>query len=94
MSHVIVTHKVKDYAAWKSVFDTFADFRKSSGEKSYHILHPGNDTNNLTLLFEWDNAKNAEKFMASTELKSAMQRAGVAEAPKIQILNEAAKGKF
>jgi quinol monooxygenase YgiN len=93
MTHVMVKHKVKDYAAWKVAFDNFANVRRSSGEKSYRILHPVDDSNDLTLLFEWDSKKNAETFMASPELKSAMQRAGVTEEPKIQFLNEAAQGK-
>lgn len=92
MTHILIKHEVNDFAAWKDVFDNFADVRRSSGEKSYHILHPVDNPKDLTLLFEWDTQKNAETFLASPELKSAMQRAGVAEEPKIQFLNQAAKG--
>jgi len=92
MAQVLIKHKVKEYDAWKDAFDKFADFRRSSGEKSYRILHPADDPKDLTLLFEWDTQKNAETFLASSELKSAMQRAGVAEAPEIQFLKEAARG--
>jgi len=92
MPHVLIEHKVKDYAAWKVVFDGSADLRRSAGEKSYHIFLPNGNGNDLTLLFEWSGLKEAEKFYASLELKSAMQRAGVVEEPKIQFLTEAAKG--
>jgi quinol monooxygenase YgiN len=92
MTNVLVKHKVKDYLSWKAVFDGFADFRKSSGEKSYRIMQPKEDPNDLTLLFEWDNLDNAQKFMKSPELKSAMQKAGVAEEPNIQFLNEVDEG--
>ena len=94
MSQVLIKHKVENFATWKSAFDNFADFRKSSGEKSYRVLHPADDPNDLTLLFEWDSQENAETFLASSELKSAMEQAGVAEAPKIQLLNQAAKGSL
>jgi heme-degrading monooxygenase HmoA len=94
MSQVLIKHKVNDYDAWKAVFDNFADFRRSSGEKSYRILHQIDDPNDLTILFEWDTQNNAETFLASHELKSAMQEAGVAETPKIQFLNEAANGSL
>lgn len=90
--HVLVKHKVQDYNTWKEVFDNFADFRKSSGEMSYQILNQSQDTNDLTLLFKWDNEKNAEKFMASDDLKAAMQKGGVIEEPQIQFLNELAQG--
>jgi hypothetical protein len=92
MTHVLVKHKVNDYATWKAEFDKFADFRKSSGEKSFRILHPSDNPNDLTLLFEWDNVKNAETFMTSTELQSTMQRAGVSEKPNIQFLDQIAQG--
>jgi len=92
MTNIMIKHKVVDYAAWKVEFDNFADVRKSSGEKSYRILHPSDDPNNLTLLFEWDSMKNAETFLASPELKTTMQRAGVAEEPKVLFLNEVAQG--
>ena len=94
MTHIMVNHKVKDYAAWKVVFDNFIDFRRSSGEKSYRILHPTDDSNDLTLLFEWDSMKNAETFFASPELQSTMQRAGVVDVPTIQFMNEVAQGKL
>lgn len=94
MTHVMIKHKVQDYKEWKVVFDNFAEVRKSSGEKSYRILHPSDNPNDLTLLFEWDNQKNAEKFLASTELKSTMERAGVVEEPNIQFLNEVTKGSL
>jgi hypothetical protein len=43
--------------------------------------------------FEWDTAANAERFIASAELASAMQQAGVAEKPEIYIAEEVASGK-
>lgn len=92
MAHVLVKHIVNDYAGWKKVFDNFSDFRKQSGEKSFQIFHPGDNPNNLTLLFEWDTEQNAETFLGSTELKTAMQNAGVTEEPNIQILNQLDKG--
>jgi hypothetical protein len=92
MSHILIEHKVKDFTAWKVVFDENADLRRSAGEKSYHIFRPNGSSNDVTLLFEWSSLKEAEKFFASLELKSAMQRAGVVEAPKIQFVTEAAKG--
>jgi len=92
MTHILVTHRVNDYATWKKVFDDFIETRKSFGEKSYQILHPTDDPNNLTLVFGWDTADNAKRFMQSSELKTAMQSGGVAEEPKITFLEESARG--
>ena len=92
MTHLFVRHKVADYDAWKAAFDSFEETRKASGEKSFQILHPDNEPNDLVLLFEWDNLANARNFMASEELKTRMQEGGVIEEPQIQFLNEVAKG--
>jgi quinol monooxygenase YgiN len=92
MAHLFIKHKVADYTAWKKTFDEFVETRRAGGEKSFQILHPENEPNNLYLIFEWDNIANAQNFMQSPELKSAMQNAGVTEEPQISFLNEYDKG--
>ena len=93
MAHLFVRHKVKDYPAWKKVFDGFIETRRSGGEKKYQIFHPDNEANNVLALFEWDNIENAKKFAHSSELKEAMGNAGVVEQPEIYFLEEYAQGK-
>jgi quinol monooxygenase YgiN len=92
MVNVFIRHRVKDYVAWKQVFDAFAPTRRASGERTYKIGRLTADPNNLCLFFEWDSSTNAERFLASTELADAMQRAGVAERPEIYIAEEASSG--
>ena len=93
MAHLFVRHKVKDYPAWKKVFDGFIGTRRSGGEKNYQIFHPDNEANNVLSLFEWDNIENAKKFAHSSELKEAMGNAGVVEQPEIYFLEEYTQGK-
>ena len=92
MIHVLANHKVNDYKAWKTAFDSFAEFRKSSGEQAYHIWHTPDNPNDLTLLFQWDSLDNAKTFMLSDKLKTAMQEGGVVGEPNIQFLQEAEQG--
>ena len=92
MSHVLIRHKVNDFAAWKKAFQNFKDVRKEFGEKSYQILQHEEDANNIYLMFEWDSMDNARRFFESSELKTAMEGAGVAEPPEINFLSEALKG--
>jgi quinol monooxygenase YgiN len=94
MTHVFVRHKVNDFNKWKKTFDDFADFRRSSGEKSYQVMQQDKDSNNLFLMFEWDTEANARKFFDSKNLQETMQKAGVAEAPDINFLNEADHGRL
>jgi quinol monooxygenase YgiN len=93
MAHLLIRHKVKDYPAWKKVFDEVIDTRRADGEKSYQILHTDNDKNNIVALFEWDSIENAKKYTSSPELKEAMGKAGVVEQPEIYFLEEYTEGK-
>jgi heme-degrading monooxygenase HmoA len=88
----MIRHKVNDYPAWKKEFDDFAETRKTSGERSFQIFQPENESENLFLLFEWDSVDNARKFFESSILKETMERAGVIEAPEIRFLSEADRG--
>ncbi|MEE9555019.1 MAG: cyclase [candidate division Zixibacteria bacterium] len=94
MTYLTIQHKVRDYKAWKEVFDNFEDTRKSGGEKAYHIMNTEDDPNNLYVMFEWDSRENANSFLQSSELKKTMETAGVVEKPTINFLNHLDRGKL
>lgn len=89
MASMLVQHNVKDFAAWKRVYDSVADMRSSNGELSDHIYRDASDPNKLTVMFKWDSLENAQKYSQSPELKAAMEQAGVEGPPEIYFLNEA-----
>lgn len=94
MAYMFVRHKVKDYEAWKSVFDSVSDLRRRNGEKAYQILRQDNGSSEIFAMFKWDSMDNARKYASSPELKAAMDRAGVVGKPDIYFLEEAAKGQI
>ena len=92
MAYMLVRHSVKDYDAWKSIFDSVGDLRRRNGERQYAVYRQDDSANSLVALFKWDNLDNARKYAASPELKAAMERAGVTGKPEILFLEEAARG--
>lgn len=38
MDYVLIIHAVKDYPAWKKIFDDAALIRKEAGERYYQVL--------------------------------------------------------
>jgi quinol monooxygenase YgiN len=88
MVHLLIRHKVKDFASWKAVFDAAFTFRKAGGESSFRLYQEINDPSDVTLWFEWESAASAEKFVASEELARQMKLAGVEGKPEIRILRE------
>lgn len=89
MTTVLVRHKVNDYAKWKAVLDETKPWAKSMGAKSQRVLRSSADANEIVVLSEFADASTAQHFAQSEELKQAMQRAGVAEAPSVWFLDEA-----
>ena len=92
MTTVLIKHPVEDYDRWKTAFDAFHDYRKTGGETRYQIYRPVDDPTNIVILFEWDSVDNAKTFLDLTELKEAMQRAGVSGPPDITIMDMADSG--
>ncbi|MEI6289763.1 MAG: antibiotic biosynthesis monooxygenase [Chloroflexota bacterium] len=88
MVTMLIQHHVKDYAAWKKVFDLNKGLRTSKGELSAKVYHDSQDNNQLTVMNTWENLKNAQDFVNSPELKAAMANAGVDGHPEITFLNE------
>ncbi len=89
MVSMMVQNHVKDFAAWKKVYDSTKGLRASNGELSDQIFRDASDPNKLILLFKWNSLANAQKYAASPELKAAMEKAGVDGPPSSYFLNEA-----
>jgi len=89
MASILVQHSVKDYAAWKKLFDSSIDMRKSAGELSAQVYRDASDPNKITVINKWNSYANAQTFVNSPELKAAMEKAGVVGIPTIHFLNEA-----
>ncbi|WP_338729592.1 antibiotic biosynthesis monooxygenase [Haladaptatus sp. DJG-WS-42] len=87
MTHMLVHHRVKDYDAWKKEFDQHAELRKQSGERSHELFCSDDDTNEVTILMEFDTDDHARTFAESDDLRQVMERAGVVGKPDISYLD-------
>jgi quinol monooxygenase YgiN len=88
MVHVLVRHKVSNYANWKSAFDSHLNARKHAGETGFRLFHSIEDPNEVFLLQSWESAEAARKFMNSDDVRATMQKAGVVGAPDVQYLED------
>lgn len=89
MASMLVQHRVKDFAAWKKVFDSAIDLRTSNGELSAQVYRDASDPNKITVINKWNSLANAQKYAHSPELKAEMEKAGVEGQPNVFFLNEA-----
>jgi len=88
MTYLLVRHKNKDYAKWKTVFDEHSATRKASGSKGGRLFRNADNPNEIVVIFEWDNLEKARRFAQSEDLKKTMQQAGVIDKPDVYFLEE------
>lgn len=91
MDFVLIIHAVKDYDAWKKIFDDAAEIRKNAGEQSYQLLKFENRPNDIIHFSKWESLSKARAFFESPELVRIRQEAGV-ESPEFIYLNQLEAG--
>jgi hypothetical protein len=82
---LIVRHPVQDYASWRVVYDEVGPLRDQHGCTEERVLQLPTDANDVVAIHEFPSVAQAEAFASDPALKTAMERAGVAGAPRIEI---------
>jgi quinol monooxygenase YgiN len=83
MTTLFVRHKVKDYANWKREYDAFDATRKNYGVRSESVYRDTDDPSTVIVTHTFKDTSKAKAFANSKDLKSAMEKAGVAGHPEI-----------
>jgi hypothetical protein len=87
MAHMLIRHKVRDFAKWKAAYDGHRQTRAAAGLKDLHLWHNVDDPKEILLLFEAADVSKAKAFAVSAELKERMTAAGVIGPPDISFLS-------
>ena len=87
-AYTIVSHPVKDFDTWKTIFDQFEPIRKEAGELSAVVLRHADDPNMVTIINTWDSIEAPQAFLNREELKAGMAEAGVTAPPTMIFANE------
>jgi heme-degrading monooxygenase HmoA len=85
---VMVQHTVRDYDAWKAVFDEHGDVRRRHGASGHELYRGDADPNEITIVNHFPSKEHAEAFAADPSLKEAMERGGVISEPRISWAQE------
>jgi hypothetical protein len=83
MSSIFMRGRVRDFAAWRLVFDELEPTRSSYGISGHRLYRGTDDPNGITIVFETGDLERAKGFATSEELRSAMARAGVEGPPEV-----------
>ena len=88
---LVVRHKVRDFAAWKEAFDAHRAVQAAAGLSNARLFRSVDDDSEVIVLLDAADVGKAKQFVASPELKSAMEGAGVVDKPDIFLLDAAGR---
>jgi len=83
MSVLVVHHRVRDYDAWKPVFDEHEASRREHGAARHWLYRTADDPNDVVIALEFRSEKDARGFLEDPSLREAMERGGVEGEPDI-----------
>jgi hypothetical protein len=84
MAMFVINHKVKDFSAWKNVYDAHQATRNKFGIHDHFVIQSTDNGNDVTIIGE-GTAEHLRDFLDSDELKNAMHSSGVIGQPNITI---------
>ena len=85
----VIKHHVEDYDAWRAAYDGFASAQEAGGVTHESVHRASGDPNDVLVIHGFRTLADAETFLGGSELRDAMQRAGVAGPPHIEIYEDA-----
>jgi hypothetical protein len=77
MMIMTITHKVTDYAKWKSGYDGHDSVRVAHGLHNYVIARGYEDSNMVMVALKMDDVSKAKEMTGSKEMTDRMKKAGV-----------------
>ena len=76
--------KVKDYAVWRTGYDAREKNRNSAGITNGRVFRRAEDPNDVVILQDVADVAKARTWLASDEMKTAMEKGGVVGSPNIR----------
>jgi hypothetical protein len=83
---MVVTHKVSDFAKWKTLYEEHDSMRLISGIHNYVIGRGLKDSNMVLVAVKVDDMAKAKAFAKGPSLKNAMKKSGVTGPPSISFV--------
>ncbi|MDH4092547.1 MAG: hypothetical protein OEV74_14485 [Cyclobacteriaceae bacterium] len=86
MATIILSHDVKDFAAWKPHYDGDSPRREGAGFKQLAVGTDASNPNKVYMIWQGD-PKVLEKMLQDPELGAKMKEAGVISKPEVIVIN-------
>ena len=83
---IVVDHLVADYDTWRAAYDAFDAQRRGMGIVGHAVNQELGNPNRVIVYHQAEDVETLRAFVESTELKEAMERAGVVGEPVIMFV--------
>ena len=77
----VVSHPVKDYAVWRTVYDSAEPIRQKAGVTGAEVFHDPKNPNMMIIIHRFPSLETAQSFLGDPGLKAAMEKGGVTAPP-------------
>jgi len=77
---------IDDYAKWRPVFDKHKPLRDKAGLSNVRVYRDADNPKELIVWSETSDAAKAREALTGSEIKNAMQEAGVVGPPRIHLI--------
>jgi len=94
MVTLVVFHHVRDYDAWKPVFDEHEAVRRSHGALEHRVYRGVDDPNRVIVHNDFPSEDPARAFMADPSLPAVMERAGVTDEPWLGLVEQLEQKRY
>ncbi len=81
----VITHPVKDFAAWRVVYDSVEPMRQKAGVTGAEVFRDPKTPNLLVIIHRFASLEAAHAFLDDPALKDVMTKAGVTAPPTVVI---------
>ena len=86
MPFLLARHRVKDYRAWKALFDEHAEKRRELGCRGGQILRNSERPDEILVVTEWGDLSKAREFTLWGDPDEIHGRAGLLDRPDVYFL--------
>ena len=86
MATVILAHRVKDFEAWKPIYDADKPRRDAYGLTEIAVGKKSGDPELVYMIWDAADPSALQQMVSDPELQKVMQEAGVISAPEVILL--------
>jgi quinol monooxygenase YgiN len=87
---MVITHNLKDYAAWKPLFDSHEQARKDAGLVGHCVMKDVKKPKSISIWSAYADQAKVDAMLGSEDMKTKMKEAGVVGKPTVVPLKHVA----